>query len=413
MKIIFASKFYYRRGGLEAYMFKTKKLLEDNGHVVLPFSTNCHENLPSKYGQYFCDYIDLSSITKTDIAGNLKAVKNMFFNKDAYLKVKNYCEKEKPKILQGFGVTKHLSASIFKAAKECGLKTIMRLSDYALMCPNSTALDGADNLCTDFECFTNWSYRCLKKKCIKGSLLASIVGLLEVKGNKILNSYKKYVDHWIAPSMFIRDVFIKYYKIPEEKITYLPIFFDVTNIGVSHEDDGYILYAGRISKEKGIRVLLDAVGKEPAIKLRIAGTGPMDEEIRNFIRSKCLNNVEFLGFKEFDDLQSLIKKSKVVIVPSEWYENSPNIIAEAYAYGKPVIGSRIGGIPELIRDNITGLTFEPGNVDDLRAKIEYFQNNPDKVVEMGKNARRFVEQELTAKKHYEKLVEIYQRVIKS
>lgn len=412
MKIIFASKFYYRRGGLEAYFFKTKKLLEDNAYTVIPFSTDYIENINSDYSHYFCNYMDLSKIKKTAVLKNFKAFKNMFFNSEAYKNVKKLCLKEKPGILQGFGVTKHLSASIFKAAKDSGVKTIMRLSDYALICPNTTALDGDGRVCSEFDCYSRFGTKCIKKRCIKDSLLASVVGVIEAKGNKVLDYYKKYIDHWIAPSRFIRDIFIKYYRIPEEKITYLPIFFDVTNIDMSYEDDGYILYAGRVSKEKGINVLLDAVGKESAIKLKIAGAGPMDEEIKDIIKNKYLN-VEFLGFQEFDDLQRLIKKSKVVIVPSEWYENSPNIIAEAYAYGKPVIGSRIGGIPELIRDNITGLTFETGNSEDLKEKIIYMLDNPIKVKEMGRNARNMVEKNLHPESHYKKLLNIYKSVLKN
>ena len=338
------------------------------------------------------------------------AIKNMFFNCHAYDCVRNLCESERPQILQGFGVTKHLSASVFKAAKDSGVQTIMRLSDYALLCPNSTALDGNGNVCLDFECFSKGGLRCIRTKCVKSSLLASFVGLCDTKGNKFLNLYKKYVDHWIAPSKFIRDIFIQRYNIPEDKITHLPIFYDSSHCDVISENDGYILYAGRIDKEKGIKTLLSAVETNTNNKVKIAGDGPLSDEIASIVKEKKLN-VELLGFQDFNSLKNLIKKSMFLVVPSEWYENSPNIALEAFAYGKPVIGSRIGGIPELVRDNETGLTFESGNVDDLREKISYMINNPEKVIEMGKNARKFVEQELNAEKHYEKLMEIYQSVI--
>ena len=409
MKMIFASKFYYRRGGLETYLLKSKKLIEREGHVVIPFSTNYYENIYSEYSEYNCNYFDLSRIRKKAIYQNVRAFNNMFFNLEAYKNVKKLCLAEQPQILQGFGVTKHLSASIFKAAKDCGVRTIMRLSDYALMCPSTIALDGDGKVCPNFDCYSKFGFKCLDSKCVKHSLLASLIGLVEIKGNKFLGYYKRFIDHWIAPSEFIRDIFIKYYKIPENKITYLPIYFDVTNIDVSYEDDGYILFAGRISEEKGLNILMDAIMKETRIELVVAGSGPLENKTKEFIETKNLK-VRFMGPQSFEELKSLIKGAKLIVVPSVCYENSPNIILEAYAFGKPVIGARIGGIPELIKENITGLTFEPGNSEDLREKIIYMWDNPIKVKEMGRNARCMVEKDLNKETHYNNLMNIYQTV---
>jgi len=117
-------------------------------------------------------------------------------------------------------------------------------------------------------------------------------------------------------------------------------------------------------------------------------------------------NIKFLGYKTGEELKKEIRKSMFVVLPSEWYENNPRTVLESFALGKPVIGSRIGGIPELVRDGITGYTFEVGNVEDLKEKIVYLVKNPQKVVEFGKNARKFVEENHNPEKYYEKLMEV-------
>lgn len=409
VKLIFASKFYYRRGGLESYFFKCKEMLENNGHAVVPFTTDYAENLPTDYSKYFCEYLDLSRVNKLNVRYNIRAFKNMFFNREAYRCVKKLCSDESPQILQAFGVTRHLSPSIFKAAKDSGVKTVMRLSDYALMCPNSTALDGRQNICTRFDCVSGNSLKCIFAKCVQNSTAASIVGYLEVKGNDYLNSYRKSVDHWIAPSKFIQDIFIKYYKIPESKITYLPVFIDTTGIVPCYENEGYILYAGRLSREKGLFTLVDAV-KGTGIRLKIAGTGPLGTEIKNYA-SAIHNQVEFLGHMDFNALKKTISMASLVVVPSEWFENSPNIVLEAYACGKPVIGADIGGIPEMIQTEQTGLLFEPGNAADLREKIMFLLDHPAKTCVMGKKARELVEDDLNVEKNYEQLIKIYRALI--
>ena len=282
-------------------------------------------------------------------------------------------------------------------------KTVMRLSDYALLCPNSTALDGKNKVCKDFNCYTTWDSKCIRNKCVKGALLPSVIGLLECRGNKLLNSYKSSVDHWIAPSKFIRNVFMKYYGISEDRISYVPVFFDATDIKTSTLDDGYVLYAGRIDKEKGLGTLIKAVSKNKKRKLVIAGAGPLEGDMKRLAGDLDVN-VEFLGYKSFEDLQKLIARCSFVVIPSEWYENSPNITLEAYAYGKPVVGADIGGIPELVLNSVTGYLFEPQNEDDLNEKIELAFNHKRS---LGMNARAFLDEKLNQQEHYLKLMNVY------
>ncbi len=413
MKIIFASKFFYRRGGLEAYLFKAKELLEAHGHEVIPFSTNYYENLGSNYSDYFCSYYNLSKggFSKRPTIHNIKAAGNMFYNKEAYTKMQNLIRDTNPDLVQGFGVTKHLSYSIFKAAKDLGVPTVMRLSDFALLCPNSTATDSMGNLCQGFECSTLNFSKAMKLKCIHESSIATLIGILEVKYNVLFNTYKDYVDYFIAPSLFLREVFIKRFGISPERIIYLPIF-DVLHTPVTgSSDEGYFLFAGRLSEYKGLMTLLKAQRLHNNQKLIIAGTSPEEQIYHNYSKEHHLN-VDFTGHINYERLGELIKNCRAVIIPSQCYENSPNIVLEAYSYCKPVIGSRIGGIPELIDENQTGLLFEAGNDEELMKCMRIFHDDRKLAHEMGSRGHELLQLKFTPQRHYEELVKLYNSVVR-
>jgi len=200
---------------------------------------------------------------------------------------------------------------------------------------------------------------------------------------------------------------MKYYGLSEEKISHLPIFFDAANINVTLENDGYILFVGRLDHQKGSRTLLKAVEKDPSINLKIVADGILENELRKMVEEKRLK-VDFLGLQSFEKLQDLIRRANFIVVPSEWYDNSPNIILEAYAHGKPVIGANIGGIPELIINGETGYLFEPRNHEDLLDKIKRLMRNSK---ELGLNGRKYLDEVLNPDDHYQKLIEIYNKVI--
>ena len=170
-----------------------------------------------------------------------------------------------------------------------------------------------------------------------------------------------------------------------------------------------ITYFGRLSKEKGLFTLIEAIRNIPDITLKIIGQGFAKEKLQEKIKSDEITNVKFLGYKTGEELNNEIRNSIFVVLPSECYENNPRSVIEAFALGKPVIGARIGGIPELVKDNETGLTFNPGDSKDLSLKIKELLDSPDEIRAMGKRARGFVETELNAEKHYQKLMTIYEK----
>ena len=147
------------------------------------------------------------------------------------------------------------------------------------------------------------------------------------------------------------------------------------------------------------------------VKLKIFGDGPIKKDLEKKIQNESLTNVFLLGHKARRELKNYIKQSMFVVLPAEWYENNPMALLESFSLGKPVIGSKTGGIPELIKDYKTGLLFEPGNINDLRDKIEYLAKHPDLIMKMGENARVFVEKNCDPDRHYRSLMEIYKSTI--
>jgi glycosyltransferase involved in cell wall biosynthesis len=219
------------------------------------------------------------------------------------------------------------------------------------------------------------------------------------------------VDRYIAPSEFLRQKFIEY-GFKEQKMESLNYITDISVDYISSTDGNYLIYIGRLSEEKGIKNLIDAVADVESCDLKIVGDGPLKQQLISYVKSKKMNKrIEFLGYRNRNEIIKLIRNSKFLVIPSEWYEVTGLVIFEAYACGKPVVGSRIGGIPEFVKDTERGLVFEPGDKDDLKSAIRYLLANPDLVLEMGLNARKYVEQEYSPEMHYQKLMKIYNNVL--
>lgn len=222
--------------------------------------------------------------------------------------------------------------------------------------------------------------------------------------HRILHLYDK-IDLFISPSKFMKDL-VREMGL-KGQVRHLPNFIQIDKIRSSYSwEEESIVYFGRLSNEKGLGTLIDAV-KGLNVEVKIMGEGPLRDLLISKVKNEGIQNIHFLGYKIGEELNQEIRKSMFAILPSEWYENYPRSAMEAFALGKPVIGSRIGGIPELVRDGETGFVFEPGNVVDLREKILSLLENKNKIIEMGKRARVFVEEELNPDKYYHELMKIY------
>lgn len=404
MKILMVNKFFYLKGGSEGVFFDEAELLRNKAHEVAFFSMNDERNFPTGYSKYFVTNIDYQNTKK--FQGEIKGGLDILYSLEAKKKMEALLRYEKPDIAHLHNIHHQISPSILDVLVKYKIPIVMTLHDYKLVCSSFyMLLDGRP--CE--RCMNGKYYQCFINKCTKNSYLKSLTNTIEMYlHHKILHIYDV-IDVFISPSRFLKE------KLKEmgfrREIVYLPNFIDTKDYELEYDfNERTICYLGRLSQEKGLFTLLEAI-KGVNAEFKIIGEGPLKESLELKVKNEGLVNVEFLGYKSGEELKNEVKNSMIIVLPSEWYENNPIAVLEVFALGKPVIGSRIGGIPELIKDNETGLTFEPGSSKDLMAKILYLLHNPNEVVEMGRNARKFVEKNFNPEKHYQRLMEIYQMAL--
>ncbi len=404
MKILLINKFLYPKGGDAISTITTGNLMKSRGHNVIYWGMAHPLNPDYLYKDLFVNYVDFNK--SNGILKEFQAFLNILYSFEAKNKIKKLLKIYKPDIVHLNNFAHQISPSILDVFAKQNISTVMTMRDYKLVCPSYTMfIDG--RICE--ACKGGKYYHCLLNKCTKNSYTKSMINTIEMYlHHKILHIYDK-IDVIISPSRFLKEK-LKDMGFKKE-IVYLQNFIYLKDYVPNYNfEDKTICYFGRLSLEKGLFTLLNAV-KGINIKLKIIGEGPIKENLISKVKYEKLNNVYFLGYKLGEELKNEIKNSIYVVIPSEWYENNPRSVIEAFALSKPVIGSRIGGIPELVKDGKTGYTFEAGNVEDLRNKIEFLVNDPNSAVEMGKNARRFVEKKLNSEKHYQELIKIYQMAI--
>lgn len=404
MKVLSVNKFYYKKGGSETYFFELNKLLKENNIEVSLFSMKDEKNYKNSYEKYFVENIDYSNM---NLLEKIKNAVKIIYSIEAKNKINKLIKDKKPDIAH-LNIFQHqLSPSIIHALKDNNVKIVNTVHDLKVICPNYKMLN-SNGICE--ECKGGRYYNCVKHNCIKGSKLNSMVGVLEAYINKCLKSYS-YVDKFICPSKFYKQKLIEF-GLPKEKIEYLPNFVDVNKFTTNFKvTSNYFAYIGRLSEEKGIKTLIEAMKDIKNIDLYIVGDGPLGNELKEQAYNLNINNIKFLGFKDGNELEHIVREAKFIVVPSEWYENCPMTIIESMAYGKGVLGSDCGGIPELIKDKVNGLIFKNGDKEDLAEKINYLINNPEETKKMGVIGRKIAENEYDKKFHINRLIEIYDEVL--
>ncbi|MGA7625860.1 MAG: glycosyltransferase, partial [Candidatus Acidiferrales bacterium] len=201
--------------------------------------------------------------------------------------------------------------------------------------------------------------------------------------------------------------------VPTEKLFVRPNSMDPPPaiLGLAPETRDYAVYFGRLSPEKGLNALVRAFEQAAPARLKIAGTGPMESELKEYIRKKKLANIEMVGFVSGPEKWSLLDKALFAVIPSEWYENFPVVALEFYAAGKPIVASRMGGLPCIISEGETGLLFTAGDANEIASKVRYMFSHPLDVDRMGRRARQLVETRYSREQSYEDLMNIFQKVL--
>ncbi len=384
MRILQINKFYYRKGGSESHMIELVELLREKGHEVAVFSMHDKNNIKEEHNKYFIGHVDYDK--DNGLLDKIRKAGKIIYNSEAKNNLKLLIDEFKPDVAHLHNIAHQLSPSIIDALKEKGVPVVMTLHDWKIICPNYKLFTKGE-VCE--RCKGGKYFNCVKYKCVKDSYAKSAVNALEsYYHNKILKIYDK-VDLFISPSNFMKQKMIEW-GIDGNKIAHLPYFIEAPKHLPSKDKAGdYVIYFGRLAKEKGVMDLIKAVEHTNA-HLKIAGTGPQETAMRKYMKDNLVGNVELLGYKDKDELMKLVAGAKFSIINSIWYDNYPMAILESMSLGVPVVASDMGGNSELVTDNFTGMLFKGGDVDGLREIVGRLYNDDRLLDKMSEQCRRIV-----------------------
>lgn len=401
MRILIVNKFHWFKGGSEKYYFELGQLLKEHGHDIAFFSMKDEKNIQTGEKEYFVKASDMNS-------KNILKAFQVVSSKSNQRKMEEVLNDFKPDIVHLNNFQRQLSASIIEPCVKRNIPIVYTAHDVQAICPAITMMDSNKNPCE--LCLKGKYIHCFKKKCIKDSKLKSLLGAVEGVYYRNHKIYTEKMDYIITPSEFYKKKFTED-GVNENKIKTMYNFIEINDYNLKTQDDGYALYFGRLSREKGILNLITAFSQMDKGMLYIAGEGPEKIVIEKMIKEYRLEKrVKLLGFLNKDQMIDVIRKCKFVVVPSIWYENCPYSILETLAIGKPVIGSDMGGIPELIQDGENGFIYSHNHIEELSDKMLQLFRNEELVQKFSQKSKKIAIEKFSKEKYYENIINIYNEV---
>lgn len=414
MRVLQINKFFFEKGGTERYFFSLSRALEQRGHDVMHFSMQDPRNEASAYAEHFVthrDYHESASMPERISRGF-----SIIRSREAHDKLARLIAHKRPDVAHLHNIYHQLTPSVVHALAQARVATVMTSHDYKLVCPKYSLHDGA-RYC--YRCKGGHYYRAPLARCQQGSFLRSGLLALEAYWQRATHAYDA-VEFILAPSRFMRDTLVEAgYGV--ERVLLLRSFVTAGEVGEDEAFDRsdvprqlpakYVLYFGRLSEEKGLPTLLDAVAASPEVSLVLCGDGPLRSRLGTMVHAKGIDDrVTFLGFVAKPGLNSVVRRARAVLMPSESPENAPFTVIEAMALGVPVIVSRMGGLPELA-ELAGGLQFEPGDAGGLASCIEALWRDDARAANIGEKSRAAVAGNFDRETHLDALEAIYQRAI--
>jgi glycosyltransferase involved in cell wall biosynthesis len=385
-KILVVHNVYQQRGGEEAIVGAESWLLRQHGHEVV-----CYERSNDE-------------LRERGSPSGLRLAAGTVWSSRSIRELKDLMDRERPDIAHFHNTFPLISPSAFYACAEAGVPVVQTLHNYRLLCPAAKLL--RDGSVCEACVGRTVAWRGVLHACYRESRAATAVAASMLAVHRAAGTWRTKVDAYIALSEFARQKFIAG-GLPADRIMVKPNFV-ATDPAPRTQAGDYALFVGRLSEEKGPQLLLSAWrGLAGKIPLRIAGDGPLLEGLSREIREMPSPHIELLGRRTPDEVQGLMQRARFLVFPSVWYEGFPMTVAEAFAGGLPVVASRLGSMAEIVRDGVTGLHFEAGNVVDLAAKVDWAWNHPEELVRMGHNARAEYEAKYKPSTNYRILMDIY------
>lgn len=405
MKILLVNSHHKPEGGTERYYFNLAKLLRANGHTIAFFSMKDSSNKKTVWSKYFVTNFRFG---KGRHNNPIKTAFRIFFSFEAKRKMAALLDRFKPDIVHINNITYFITPSILGEIKKRKIPILMTVHDYQILSPNPILF--ADKKVSDTS---NGDYlKVFFKKEIKHSYYASLLAVVAFYIQHIFQFYKRYVDLFICPSIFMKNKLIEC-GFDKKRIIYLPNFMD-PQIRESMQKNAkkYALFFGRINMNKGVGLLLKLAKKNPKLYIKIIGNWDdvkLKQKISSYLTTKEAN-IDMINYQNESSLYRYISQCEFVIVPSLWYENQPYSIMEAYAFDKAVLASKIGGIPEIVKDGVTGYLFDPDNFASLKRKASAMWKNNKLTLKLGENARSYLENNFDSNYYYLNIIAQYKKL---
>ncbi len=402
MRVLQANKFFYPRGGAERYFLDLVDLLPARGHAVAPFSMVHPKNLRSDYARYFVSQVDYTA--DRGRFGGIATAARTVYNRETRRRARELVAAFRPDVAHLHNIHHQLTGSLLEALAEARVPVVQTLHDFQWVCPVYTFLR-AGRVCE--ECRRGRFLPAVRHRCQGGSLPRSMVAAMGLWVGE-WRRWEDRVARFLAPSAFLSAKVVEH-GLPAAKVETMGYLLRLDAYRTGAERGDHALYAGRLSHEKGVATLLEALSRVPGLRLRVAGTGPLEPELRRRAETAAPGRTAFLGHLEPEALRAEVGAAAFTVAPSEWYENQPYAVLESFASRTPVIGSDLGGIPELVRPGETGLLFRAGSAESLAEALEAMRGHPDRAG-MGARARALVEDRFAPERRLAELEALYRRV---
>lgn len=370
MRILHVNKFFDLHGGAEVYVHRLMQAQREAGHEVHAFSTRAEKNLPAHGDE--AHFVTRNTLNQWE--GPVKDAKKaaqFVWNREAELAMRAAIREHAPDVVHVHNIYHHLSSSVLRPVRQFGIPCVQTLHDYKLACPSySMFTQGAP--CE--RCKGGKYLNAIKYNCVFASVPGNLLAAFEMGYTKLFQMYEKTMQAFICPSLFMKEKMEDWGE-PASKLIYAPNPVTVNEM-VAPRGGGYILYAGRLSQEKGVESFLRAAIQLPELPVKIAGRGPQEAALHALVREAGVKHIEFLGFQSPDALAKIRARADAMVVPSICYENASTALLEAMGDGIPCIASRIGGNPELIQEGEDGWLVTPGDVKEWVATLRGFLRTP-------------------------------------
>ena len=402
MKILFVNKFLYPRGGAESYMLGLGKRFSELGCEVQYFGMEDEKNTVGNRLRLYTKNMDFHAKSLERFLYPFRII----YSFEAKRKIGKVLDDMKPDVVHLNNINFQLTPSVIDAAKKRGIPVVWTLHDYQLICPGHL-LYNSDRKCVCEKCVGHGKMSCVRDRCIHSSKVKSLLGVIEAAFYRLKGTYKK-VDLFIAPSEFLHSKLVAdNRKLFSDKTVVLHNYVTEKHIpsdAASNFPFPYIAFAGRLSEEKGTRILKETAEILPSVQFVVMGSGPDEKELEN------MENVHLTGFVTGRELDTNLACATAVAVPSVCFENCPMAILEAQMLSVPCVSMNMGGMAELVEDGKTGTLATNANARSFAAAVEDLLSDEKRLKEMKKNCAESAKSFLKIDGYCERLLKLYSEV---